>query len=63
MRVRLTEKIAKDNLNPQLMRGMKKLMNEGPQIDLTLDELLKFPKVNRKRSHQYYKSQVDFLHY
>ncbi|MBU5362573.1 hypothetical protein KQI58_15975 [Enterococcus raffinosus] len=63
MRVRLTEKIAKDNLNQQLMRGMKKLMNEGLQIDLTLDELLKFPKVNRKRFHQYYKSQVDFLHY
>lgn len=27
MRVRLTEKTAKDNLNQQLMRGMKKLMN------------------------------------
>ena len=56
MRVRLTEKIAKDNLNQQLIRGMKKLMNEGPQIDLTLDELLKCSKVNRKRFHPYYKS-------
>lgn len=62
MRVRLTEKTAKDNLNQQLMRGMKKLMNEGPQIDLTLDELLRVSKVNRKRFFQYYKSQVDFLH-
>lgn len=57
----LNLKIARKNLEYQIIRSMKKMLTNNPHTEINFNNILKAAQVSKERFYKCYKNKIEFL--